>query len=321
MKILSSLLAAALACCTPAAGAQAYPSKPIRLIVAFPPGGNIDITARILAASLTEQFAQPVIVDNRAGADGVIGGSIVAKSAPDGYTLLMASSGSVTTPPAPNADIPYDFIRDFAAISIVQAGPYVLVSTLRTPVAKLNLRELMAFAKEHPGQLTMAYSGLGTRLVLESMNTMAGVKFLPVPYKGGAPAMTGLMGGEVDTMITQLGGATGAMRDGRVKGLAITALKRSTVAPEIPTLDEAGIKGFQASTFVGMFAPAATSRTVINILNAAIVRSITTTGVKEKFRDLGVEPQQTTPEQFRAIIRSDIAKWKKVVQPLNIRMD
>lgn len=321
MRILTSLVVAALAWCAPAAIAQTYPSKPIRLIVPWPPGGNVDITGRILGASLTEQFGQTVIIDNRGGAGGTLGSNIVAKSTPDGYTLLMASSGSVTSGPAVYANMPYDPVRDLVAISMVHIVPNVVLASLKTPVA--NLRELIALAKERPGKVTMASGGIGTtsHLVIELLNAMAGVKFLHVPYKGSGPALSELMGGQVDTMVDQLPASIGFIREGRLKALAVTTLKRSSVMPDIPTMDESGLKGFDANTFTGVFAPAGTPPAVINALHAAILRAVRSAAVKEKFRGLGADPQETTPQQFSAFIRSDIEKWKKVAQEAGVKVE
>ena len=318
-KTFLGLLAAALSCCAASAGAQAFPSRPIRLIVGYPAGGNIDITARVVAAAFTEQFGQTVIVDNRPAVHGIISGGMVAKSAPDGYTLLVASSGQMTASPESSADMSFDYVRAFAAVGMVQLGPYILVSTLKTPSPKLNLSDLIKSAKERPAQVTTAYSGFATRLVLELFNTMAGVKLLAVPYKGGAPALTELIGGQVDTMITQLLAAVGPMRDNRVRGLAVSTFKRSSVAPNIPSFDESGLKGFEAGTFVGVLAPAATPPAVIKTLNAAINKALRTAAIQEKFRDMGSDTRETTPAQFGAMIRGDLAKWKKVAQAAGIK--
>jgi len=320
MKIPLRLIVMALGCFAANAGAQAYPSRPIRFVVGYAPGGNIDVTARILASSFTEQFGKTVIVDNRPAVHGLISGSIVAKSAPDGYTLLVGSSGQMTTSDPP-ADMHYDYVKSFAPVGSAQISPYVMISTVKPPIAKLNLNELITYAKQRPGQVTIAHSGYGTRLVLELVNTMAGIKLLPVPYKGGAPALTDLIGGQVDTMMTQLAAATGAMRDNRVKGLAVTTLKRSSVAPGIPTFDESGLRGFEAGTFVGMIAPAGTPPAVIRTLNAAILRAVRTPAIQDKFREMGADTQETTPEQFGSMIRGDIVKWKKVAQAAGVQPD
>lgn len=302
-----------------AATPAAYPSKPIRLVTGYPPGGNVDITARVIAASFNEQFGQPVIVDNRPAVHGVISGLIVSKAAPDGYTLLVASSGQITAPSEPNPDMTYDYVRDFAAIGMVQAGPYILASSARSPVARLNLAELFAYSRERPGKVTVAYSGIATRLALELMNTMVGIRVLPVPYKGAGPAVTETIGGQVDTTITQLIGAIGALRDNRLRGLAVTTMRRSSVTPNIPTFDESGLKGFEAATFVGVLAPAATPPAIVKTLNAAIAKIVATPSIQERFRDMGSDTIATTPEQFSAMIRRDIEKWKKVAQAAGIK--
>lgn len=320
--IVLSVVVAGLVCCAPQAAAQAYPGKAIRLIVAFPPGGNVDITARILGAALTEQFGQSVFVDNRAGGDGMIGGSLVAKSAPDGYTLLVASGGSMTIAPATTANMPYDPAKDFTAIGMVQISPYALVASFRTPVASLDLRGLIAFAKKRPGQVTVSYSaGPAPLLAIELLQNMGGVKLLPVPYKGSVQAMSELVGGQVDTLMTNLPSVIGFLREGRLKGLAVTTLKRSSVMPDIPTLDESGLRGFEASTFIGVLGPAATPQPIVKTFNEAVLRVVRSAAIREKFRDMGADPQETTPEQFSATIRNDIDKWKKVARAAGMKAE
>lgn len=314
-------MAAALALCASFAMAQNYPGKTIHLIVPFPPGANLDLTARILGASLAEQFGQSVIVENRAGADGAIGASMVAKSAPDGYTLLVAGSGTVTTSQVIGENVPYDSIRDFAAVSMVHITPNVIAASLKVPIANINMRSLIAYAKDRPGAVSMGSTGTSIRLAIELINTMAGVKFLAVPYKGGGPAITEVAGGQIDSVMIPLPGAVGVIRDGRVKALAVTALKRSSVMPDIPTLDESGLKGFDASAVTGILAPAGTPPAVVNILNAAFLKAVRSAAVKESFKTMGADPQETTPEQFSAYIRSDIEKWKKVAQAAGIKSE
>jgi tripartite-type tricarboxylate transporter receptor subunit TctC len=295
--------------------------KSIRLIVPWAPGGNVDITGRIIAAALTDSLGQIVVVDNRAGGGGTIGANMVAKSAPDGYTLLMGSSGSVTAGPAVYANMPFDPVKDLAPISMVQIVPMVVETNPK--VAAGNLNELIALAKQRPGKMTMASSGTGSsnHLAIELFNTMAGVKFIHVPYKGSGPALAELVGGQVETMIDQLTSSIGFLRDGRLKPIAVTTNVRSSVMPNIPTLEEAGLKGFEANTFTGILAPAGTPKPVIDRLHAEIIRALRTAAVKEKFESLGADPQNLSVAQFGSFIRADLDKWKKVGQAAGVKVE
>jgi len=321
MKVLNTSAFCTLAICALQAVGQDYPMKSIRLIVPWAPGGNVDITGRIIAAALTDSLGQIVVVDNRAGGGGTIGANMVAKSAPDGYTLLMGSSGSVTAGPAVYANMPFDPVKDLAPISMVQIVPMVVETNPK--VAAGNLNELIALAKQRPGKMTMASSGTGSsnHLAIELFNTMAGVKFIHVPYKGSGPALAELVGGQVETMIDQLTSSIGFLRDGRLKPIAVTTNVRSSVMPNIPTLEEAGLKGFEANTFTGILAPAGTPKPVIDRLHAEIIRALRTAAVKEKFESLGADPQNLSVAQFGSFIRADLDKWKKVGQAAGVKVE
>jgi tripartite-type tricarboxylate transporter receptor subunit TctC len=262
-----------------------------------------------------------VVVDNRAGGGGTIGASMVAKAAPDGYTLLMGSSGSVTAGPAIYANMPYDPVKDFAPVSMVQIVPMIIVINPKVPAA--NLKELIALEKERPGKITMASSGTGSsnHLAIELFNTMAGVKFIHVPYKGSGPALAELLGGQVETMIDQLTSSIGFLREGRLKGIAVTTNVRSSVMPNIPTLDEAGLKGFEANTFTGILAPAGTPQAVTDRLHADVVKALHTAAVREKFQNLGADPQERSVREFGEFIRADLDKWKKVGTAAGVRVE
>src|SRR3954470_3314993 len=321
MKISLTLAAMMLTLAAANAAAQNYPTKSIRLIVPWAPGGNVDITGRIIGAALTESLGQTVVVDNRAGGGGTIGASMVAKSTPDGYTLLMGSSGSVTAGPAVYANMPYDPVKDFAPVGMVQIVPMIIVVNPKVPVS--NLKELIALGKQRPGKMTMASSGTGSsnHLAIELFNTMAGVKFIHVPYKGSGPALAELVGGQVETMIDQLTSSIGFLRDGRLKPIAVTTNVRSSVMPNIPTLEEAGLKGFEANTFTGILAPAGTPKPVIDRLHAEIIKALGTATVKEKFESLGADPQNLSVAQFGSFIRADLDKWKKVGQAAGVKVE
>src|SRR3954465_8922218 len=234
MKVLNTSAFCTLAICALQAVGQDYPTKSIRLIVPWAPGGNVDITGRIIAAALTDSLGQIVVVDNRAGGGGTIGANMVAKSAPDGYTLLMGSSGSVTAGPAVYANMPYDPVKDFAPVGMVQIVPMIVVVNPKVPVS--NLKELIALGKERMGKITMASSGTGSsnHLAIAPFNARAGVKFLHVPYKGSGPALAELVGGQVETMIDQLTSSIGFIRDGRLKAIPVTTSVRSSAMPNVP---------------------------------------------------------------------------------------
>jgi tripartite-type tricarboxylate transporter receptor subunit TctC len=321
MKISTGIAACALALCAGHAAAQSYPSKSIRLIVPWAPGGNVDITGRIIGAALTESLGQIVVVDNRAGGGGTIGAGMVAKSVPDGYTLLMGSSGSVTAGPAVYANMPYDPVKDFAPVGMVQIVPMIVITHPKVPAN--NLKELIALAKERSNKITMASSGTGSsnHLAIELFNTMAGVKFIHVPYKGSGPALAELLGGQVETMIDQLTSSIGFIREGRLKAIAVTTNVRSTVMPNIPTLDEAGLKGFEANTFTGILAPAGTPKAAVDRLHTDIIKALRTATVREKFQNLGADPQERSVRDFGEFIRADLDKWKKVGAAAGVRVE
>ncbi len=321
MKVTKLLYAICVALWASHATAQTYPNKAIRLIVPWAPGGNVDITGRIIGAALTESLGQIVVVDNRAGGGGTIGAGMVAKSAPDGYTLLMGSSGSVTAGPAVYANMPYDPVRDFAPVGMVQIVPMIVITNPKVPAS--NLKELIALAKERSNKITMASSGTGSsnHLAIELFNTMAGVKFIHVPYKGSGPALAELLGGQVETMIDQLTSSIGFIREGRLEAIAVTTNVRSSVMPNIPTLDEAGLKGFEANTFTGILAPTGTPPAVVDRLHADIVKALHTATVREKFKNLGADPQERSVRDFGEFIRADLDKWKKVGAAAGVRVE
>ena len=317
----ATVLALALVAPATAAERADYPNRPIRLIVPFAPGGSVDISSRIVAVPLTEILGQQVIVDNRAGGGGSIGATLVAKAAPDGYTLLAGSSGSVTANPAVYDKLPYDSTKDFAPISMVNITPMAIVTFPGLGVK--SLQDLIALARSQPGKITMASAGTGSsnHLALELFQTVAGVKVLHVPYKGSGAALTDLVGGQVQTMIDQIASSIGHVRDGRVRILAVATPTRSTVLPNVPTADEAGLKGYEAASFTGILAPAGTPKPVVDRLYAAVLKAARAPAVTKKFKELGADPKTTTPEEFMTFIRNDIAKWKKVAQGANIRLD
>jgi tripartite-type tricarboxylate transporter receptor subunit TctC len=311
MMIRAALLLAALSA---AAHADVYPSRPIRFVVAFPPGGGTDIIARSIAQKLGERWSQQVLVDNRPGAGGNIGTDIVAKSAPDGYTLLMGSAGPLAINASLFASLPFDPQRDLAPVTLAASTPNVLV--VHPSLKAATVKELIALAKTEPGRINFASSGFGTpaQLAGELFNTMAGVKLVHVPYKGASPALADLLGGQVQLMFSTMPPALPHMKEGRLRALAVTSLKRSPAAPELPTVDEAALPGFEANTWHGVVLPAGAPAEIIARLNREIVAILHLPEVVGRLESQGAEPVGSTPEEFAAYIRSETVKWAKVVR-------
>ena len=318
-KILVVLALAAMT--APAGAAEQFPTRPIRVIVPYAPGGNVDISARIVAPPMGEILGQTVVVDNRPGAGGNLGASLVAKATPDGYTLLVGSSGPLSVNPVIFKSLPYDSLKDFAPISTVQAVPLVV---LASPKAGFNsIADVVAAAKARPGKVTMASAGAGTtnHFAIELFANMANIKVLHVPYKGSGPALSELLGGQVETMVDQLAASIGYVKDGRLKVLAVTTPQRAAALPNVPTLDELGYKGYQASTLLGLLAPAGTPKPVIAKLNAAVRKTMDNAIVAERFRGLGANPGASSPEEFSTRIRDELRQWQGLVQKLGLKFE
>ena len=296
------------------ATADVYPSKPIRFVVAFPPGGGTDIIARSIAHKLAERLSQQVLVDNRPGAGGNIGTDIVAKSAPDGYTMLMGSAGPLAINASLFERMPFDPIHDLAPVTLAATTPNVLV--VHPSLEVKSARELIALARARPGRINFASSGFGTpaQLAGELFNSMAGVKLVHVPYKGAAPALADLLAGQVQVMFSTMPPALPHVRDGRLRALAVTSLRRSPAAPDLPTVDEAALPGFEANTWHGVVLPAGAPTAIVSKLNREIVAILHLPDVVERLAGQGAETLGSTPEEFGAYIRSETAKWAKVVR-------
>ena len=301
--------------------AQNYPVKPVRLIVPFAAGGNVDITARQIAPGLSELLGQNFIVDNRVGAGGVIGAEAVAKAAPDGYTLMMGSNSTVSVAPSLYPKLAYHPVRDFAPVSLVATTPFVLV--VHPSVPARSVKELIALAKTKSGRLAMASGGTGSsnHLVGELFQSLTGAKFTHVPYKGAGPAGVDLMAGQVDLLFDQLSSSVGPLKSGRIRALAVTSAARTAIFPDIPTMKEAGVADFEVTNITGVLAPAGTSAEIITRLNAAISKVLGSASVKERFAGLALEPSTSTPDQFSAYIKEDFARWTKVVKDASIKVD
>jgi tripartite-type tricarboxylate transporter receptor subunit TctC len=303
------------------AWAQAYPVKPIRLVVPFPAAGTTDILAREVAQRLSVSFGQSVIVDNRPGAAGNIGSDLVAKSAPDGYTLLMGTVGTHAINPSLYTKMPYNHVKDFVPIVLVAGVPNVLEVTPSLPVN--SVADLIKLAKEKPGQLNFASSGSGTSIHLsgELFKTMAGVDIVHVPYKGSSPAVTDLMGGQVQLMFDNLPSSLAQIKAGKLRAIAVTSAQRSPTLPNIPTIAESGLPGFEASSWFGLLAPAGTPAAVVARINADVNQWLQTAEAKEKLLAQGAVPAGGTPEQFAAHIRAETEKWAKVVKVSGAKVD
>jgi tripartite-type tricarboxylate transporter receptor subunit TctC len=293
--------------------AQTYPAKPVRMVVAYPAGGSIDTTARLVAPRLAEIFGQPFIVDNRSGAAGNIGTDFVAKSPADGHTLLMGSAAAIASSPSMYAKLPYDPMRDLAPVILIANQPNVL--TVHPSVPSRNLKEFIALARANPGKFNYGSSGVGAtqHMTAELFAMATGVKIVHVPYRGGTPAMTDLVAGHIDFMFTPAPNAVPFVRSGRVRGLAVTGLKRSATLPELPTMHEAGLKDFELLGWIGMLAPAGTPLPVIERLNAEVQRMLGG-DLRGRLLDLGLDTAGGTPAQFSEFIRRDIAKYAKIMK-------
>ena len=297
---------------------QDFPTRPVRIVVPWPPSGNVDITARTIAPAFSDALGQQVLVENRAGAGGTIGTAAVVKSAADGYTLLLGSSGTVTSGPAVFRNLSYDPLRDLVAIGPIQSVPIVLTVAPNTPVS--SFQEYFSLARSRPGRMSIASAGNGSsnHLAIELLMRQANLKLLHVPYKGSGPALTDLIGSQVESMMDQLTASIGHIRQGRIKALAISSLKRSALLPEVPTLDEAGVKGYEASTFTGIFVPAGVSQIVIDKLSTALRKALAVESVRERYRSMGVDVMDMGQAEFAAYVRADYEKWQRVAHEGNI---
>jgi tripartite-type tricarboxylate transporter receptor subunit TctC len=313
-----SLLAATGAC-----RAQAYPSRPIHIIVPFAPGGGTDILARIIAQKLSESWAQPVLVENRPGASGGIGSTVAARAVSDGHTLLMASTGAlmamagVAVSPSPA----FDVRRDLSPITLVAAPPYILVVHPGMPARSVS--ELVAQAKAHPGQINFGSSGSGaaSHLAAELFNVMAGIKMVHIPYKGVGQGVADLLGGQVQVMFAPSPPVTTHIQAGTLRALAVSGATRSPTEPDLPTIAEAGVPGYEAVGWFGLLAPAKTPRELVDKVNAEVRRILDLADVRARLAQLGAAPAGNSPDEFAAYINADVAKWTKLITDLGIRME
>lgn len=302
---------------TSTSSGQAYPYKPIRLLVGFAPGGGVDVSARTVGQPLGISLGQPVVVDNRPGAAGNIAAGFVAKSTPDGYTLLMANSTIAS--PTLFKSLPFDVRKDLDPVGLIAIGPSVLV--VHPAVPATNVKELIALARAKPAQLAYGSGGVGnvTHLEMEIMNAMVGVRMTHVPYKGTAPAIIALVGGEVQALFSSIPSALGQIRSGRIRALGVSILKRSSVLPDVPTIHEAGVPGFDAASWYAVFAPAGTPKAVLATLGKEIVRIMNVPDIRARFANDGFEPAGTGPAEFSRFLAAELTKWAKAVETAGIK--
>ena len=299
-------------------GASNYPSRPLRFIVPFPPSGSNDIIARALIGKLSDDLRQPVVVDNRGGANGIIGTELAAKAPPDGHTFLIVGN-SFTVNPSIYRKLPYDSVRDFAPVSRVGNGNFVLV--VHPSVAARSLQELIALAKAAPGKLTMASAGVGNtgHLTGELLMSMTGTRFVHVPYKGGGPAITELLGGQVSLYFSTVIVALPHIRAGKLRALAVTGTQRASVAPELPTFVEAGVAGFAVDGWYAMLMPAQTPAAIIARFAQGLQRTLQAADVKQRLASQGLDTAISTPEELRKLLTHDLAMWAKVVREAGVQ--
>ena len=319
-------LAACLAAVPVWAQSSAWPNKPVRIVVPFPPGGTTDILARAIAPELGRAFGQSFIIDNKGGAGGNVGTEIVAKSANDGYTLLMGTVGTHGINRALYEKLPYDPIKDFAPITLVASVPNVMVmNTEKARSMGINsVQDFINYAKARPDKLNMASSGSGTSIHLagELFKTQAGVSMVHVPYRGSSPALLDLISGNMDVMFDNLPSSMQHIRSGKLKAFAVTSGQRSSALPDIPTVEEAGrLKGFEASSWFGLLAPAGTSADIVNRIQREVARALSDPGIKEKMQAQGAIPSGMTPQEFVRLIDSEHSKWAQVVKASGAKAD
>lgn len=317
LTLAAVLIAAAV---TTAPRAQSYPNKPIRVVVPFPPGGTADVVTRIVAPKLGEALGQPVVVENRSGASGTIGTGTVAKSAPDGYTLILGTMTTITVAPRLYRDLPYDPVKDLQPISRLALVPSVLI--VHPSVPARSVRELIALAKSQPGKLTYYSAGVGTfqHLAVELFKQMTGTDILHVPYKGGAPGMADLLGGHIAMTIEPLNTALPQLRSGKVRGLAVTTFTRIPALPDLPTFSET-LPGYEFTVWFSLLGPAGMPRDVVSLLHAAIVKTLRTPEIRERMAAQGADPIGDSVEEFAETIRRESSKWAELVKKMGLKLD
>ncbi len=321
LKRSTLLLACLLSFGVTTAHAQQFPSKPVRIINPFAPGGATDIIARMMAQKLNEAWGQAVVVENRTGASGAIGVELVAKSPPDGYTLLMATQTTHAANPGLYPKLPYDPVKDFAPLTLAGSTPLALMVRPTLPVS--SVQQLLDYAKRNPAKLVYASGGNGTsqHLTAELMKSMSSTFMLHIPYRGAGPALADLLGGQVDFMFDNLPTALPHIKAGKLRGLAVTTATRSPLAPQLPTMAEAGLPGFELSTWFAFFAPSATPRAIVDKISADMRRALAQPDMKERLAGLGVVIVASTPDELAAFQRAELAKWGRIIKVSGAKVD
>ena len=321
MQRFATALALAIASAAPAFAAESYPARPVRLVITYPPGGTTDFVGRPVAQKLSEILGQQFVVDNRGGAGGVLGTMIVAQAPADGYTLLLGTSSGMLINPLLNSKLPYDGFRDFSPISRTNINPQALVATPSLPVA--NVKELIAHARANPGKLNVASSGIGTpnHLGGEMLKYMAKIDIVHVAYKGGGPAMNDLIAGNVHLQFSSIPTVLGHVKNGRVKMLAIGSGKRSPALPDVPTIAEAGVPGYEYTTWYGIFGPKGMTKEIVSQLNAAVVKAMNSPDMNQRLMSAGAEPSPSSPAELTQYMREESGRWAKVIKAANIRLE
>ncbi|MPS29970.1 MAG: tripartite tricarboxylate transporter substrate binding protein [Alcaligenaceae bacterium] len=321
-KMIVTALATATVLALPVAQAQGdFPNRPLRLVVSFPPGGSTDLIARVMAPVMSKQLGQQVVVENKGGAGGNIGVESVVRSAPDGYTMVFSGAGALGINSVLYRTMPFDPVKDLIPVSMVASSPFVVVGPANSPYK--DVKALLAAAKAEPGKLSIGHGGLGTvmHLASELFNQIGEVKTVLVPYKGTGPATTDALAGQIPVAMSDVPSAVGYIKEGRMKAFAVTTRERSSSLPDVPTLDESGMKGYEAMGWFGIAVPAGTPEPVVKRLNAAIRAALTDPGVIERVRAAGADPAPTSPEEFRKIIATDISKWGDIVRRTGLKLD
>ncbi len=320
IRLATALLAVALLHAA-GAGAQTWPAKPIRLMVPFPPGGSTDIVARIVAQKLSERLGQPIVIENRGGAGGTIGTAIVAKSAADGYTLAVASTSTHVVAPGVYAKLDYDPVKDFSPIGLMAVSPYLLAVTPSLPAK--TLQELIVLAKKQPGKLNYASAGVGstTHLAMEMLKHASGTFMLHIPFNGNGPAGTALVGGQVEALFGSLPSLLPYAKSGRARALAVGTPRRSPSLPDVPTVAESGYRGFDASLWLAIMAPAATPQAIIERLNREIASVVSAADTREAFDKAGTEPLTGTPADLAAMIRDGVPKYAQIIKTAGVKAE
>jgi len=321
IKTIGILLAAAFFCANSSLQAADYPVRPVRFVVPFPPGGNADILARAVAGVLVETWKQQLIIDNRAGAGGGIGTEIVAKAPPDGYTILLGTIGSISINPSIYKNLPYDPVRDLAPISLISFNPLMVLTHPSVPAR--NVKDLVALSKKNPKALTYGSGGNGTstNLAVELFKSMSGASITHIPYRGAPLAATALISGEIALMFDNLAPSLPHVRSGRVRPLAVTSLTRSPVLPDLPTVQESGIAGYEVTGWYGILAPAGTPADIVSKINRDVVSALKSKSVTTRLQGDGAEGVGSTPDEFARHIKAETSKWSEVVKKIGVKID